>query len=142
MILDTLLKDEKRLVFIYTTCSDSKEARSLGFAALEEKLAICADFWPIESIYPWNGVIQDADQYMLVLTTQKDLSDKLIRFILGIHSYKIPVISESGAKIRNPAYSLWAERTLASNSDYISRDEARKRQKFEEEDGYHPGKLK
>lgn len=139
MLVEKLDKNKKDLVFIYTTCTNRDEARSLGLSAVNNHLAVCADFWLIESVYPWNGVVQDVDQYMLVCTTQRELGEKLIKFILSIHSYSIPVISESGAQNKNPAYALWADKTLWSQDGFISEHEDIMRKKSDE---YGLGKLK
>ena len=86
MLYEKINKDDEDIVFVYTTCGSVKEARDIGFLAIEEKLAISADYWEMNSIYPWQNVIQEASQYMLVLTTEKIISSKLISFIESILS--------------------------------------------------------
>ena len=140
MITEKIYGD--KMVFMYTSCTDKAEARHLGFSAVEEKLAICADFWPMESIYPWQGVVQDVAQYMVVFTTKKSLSRKLADFIGGLHSYRVPMIAEFDTAFLNNSYVMWADKTLLSDEDYISEHDAHKREINDEEDGYHPGKLK
>jgi periplasmic divalent cation tolerance protein len=141
MIINKTSQD--KMVFVYTTCADRAEAKHLAFSAVEEKLAICADFWPIESIYPWQGVVQDVTQYMVVFTTEKSLSMKLASFVGGLHSYSVPMIAECDTAFTSPAYSIWADKILHSQSeDYISEHDAYKKQINDEEDGYHPGRLK
>lgn len=141
MIINKTTQD--KMVFVYTTCNDKREARHLAYSAVGEKLAICADFWLIDSIYPWQGVIQDVSQYMVVFTTVKSLSQKLSSFVGGLHSYSVPMISESEMDFISPAYKIWADRILHSETpDYISEESAYKKIIEEEEDGYHPGKLK
>jgi periplasmic divalent cation tolerance protein len=131
-----------KVVFIYTTCADKAEAKHLGFSAVEEKLAVCADFWPIESIYPWQNVVQNVVQYMVMFTTKKSLSEKLSNFIGGLHSYTVPMIAECDTVFTNSAYGVWADKTLRSDMDYISENDAYQNAINNEEDGYHPGKLK
>lgn len=134
---------QDKIVFVYTTCRDKAEARHLSYSSVAEKLAICSDFWPIESIYPWQGVIQDVSQYMVIFTTKKSLSTKLASFVGGLHSYSVPMIAECDTAFTSSAYMIWADRVLNDFSkDYISKEEAQKKQIQEEEDGYHPGKLK
>ncbi|MES2930545.1 MAG: divalent cation tolerance protein CutA [Patescibacteria group bacterium] len=143
MLFDTIKKEDKDLVFIYTTCATRDEARALGFSALNEKLAVCTDYWPVESIYPWNGVIEDIEQYMVILTTQKSLSEKLFKFIMSLHQYNIPMIAEAAVKIKNPAYALWAQNIIADmTTEYISMEEKKKRDEYEAEGNFHPGRLK
>ncbi|MCC6323871.1 divalent-cation tolerance protein CutA [Candidatus Nomurabacteria bacterium] len=140
MILNKETQD--KMVFIYTTCRDKGEAKHLGYAAVEEKLAICADFWPIESIYPWQNVIQDVVQYMVIFTTKKSLSEKLSSFIAGLHSYTVPMVAECDTVFTNRAYAAWGNKVLENQENYISEQEARMIEISDQEDGYHPGRLK
>jgi len=142
MIVEEVTTGSKEIVFIYTTCESADEARAIGLAVIEKKLAISADYWVIGSVYPWHGVIQDTEQYMLMLTTQKVLSDELIKFISHIHSYSAPMITRLDTAMMNPTYTYWVENTLSSNKGYISAEEKKHNDEIEEDDGYHYGKLK
>jgi periplasmic divalent cation tolerance protein len=142
MLVEKIDSRAKGIVFIYTTCKDKEEARSIGLSAIEEHLAACADFWIIDSVYPWRGVIEEVSQCMLMLTTEKDISEKLIKFIEGIHSYTVPVIAECDTQITSPSYKLWVEKTLEGDKDFLSEEEEMHKEKNEEEQGYHPGHLK
>lgn len=131
-----------KIVFLYTTCADRSEARDLAFSTVNEKLAICADFWSVESVYPWQGVLQNVNQYMVMFTTKKKLSKKLADFVGGLHSYTVPMICETETSFTNSTYTAWADKTLRGDTKYLSQKEGAKRQEYEDEDGYHPGRLK
>jgi dephospho-CoA kinase len=140
MLLDKIDKESKEIVFVYTTCLSVEEARAIGFSAIEEKLAISADYWMVDSIYPWKDVIQDINQYMIMLVTTKILSEKLIKHIETKHSYNIPMIVRSDISMATPPYFLWVENTLANKGKYITETEAQIKRKEEEE--YHYDRLK
>jgi len=142
MIFDKLQKNEQDLVSVCTTCASREEAKSIAFSVVEEKLAACADFWPISSIYPWQEVVQEVDQYMLVVTTQRPFSEKLIKFITGLHSYSIPFVAEYEVKNASLLYKTWVDETLHGNKEYITEYEKKIRDVSKEEGVYHPGKLK
>ena len=142
MLVEKITQEPKNIVFIYTTCQSADEARSIGLAAIEERLAISADYWVIGSIYPWRGVIQDVEQYMLMLTTQKSLSERLIKYIEGLHSYSTPMITRLDTALINPNYTFWVESTLSAKDAYISEEESGQREEDENSKGYHYGKLK
>ena len=142
MLVEKIHNEDKSLVFVYTTCTDRNEARSIALECIRERLAVCSDFWPVNSIYPWQGVMQDVDQYMLVLTTQKALSEKLMKFIEGVHSYAVPVIAECDIQIATQAYKFWIEETLESTNSFITDDEYQKQESIDEEGNFHPGQLK
>jgi periplasmic divalent cation tolerance protein len=142
MLVEKIHTEDKNLVFIYTTCTDRNEARIIGLSCIRERLAVSADFWAINSIYPWQNVIQDVDQFMLVLTTQKILSQRLMKFIEGIHSYAVPVIAESDIQVATQAYKFWIEQTLENNTAFLTTEEYEKQETLAEEGVFHPGQLK
>jgi len=139
MLLEQVEKNSKNIVFIYTTCSSREEAREIGISAINEKLAISADYWFVNSIYPWKGVLQESDQCMLMLSTQKDLSEKLIKHVETMHSYSVPVIFRTDSSMTNHLYGSWVESTLESNEVYITEEEARIKSQQEE---FHYSRLK
>jgi len=141
MLYETIEKEDKEIVFVYTTCSDIEEARSIGLSAIKEKLAISADYWLINSIYPWKGIIQEIGQSMLMFATQKTLSDKLIKHIEVEHSYSIPIIIRSETSLTNQEYSFWVDNTLTSKDEYITETEEEIKKKNEKE-GYRYDRLK
>jgi periplasmic divalent cation tolerance protein len=144
MLVEKVEKENTNIAFVYTTCHDWEEARSIGLLAIERKLACCSDFWEINSVYPWEGVIQEVDQYMLMLTTERRLSKELIEFIGSVHSYTTPMIAELDTALMNSSYKFWVDLTLRSKEKYISDEEGirKTKDKDQEEAGYHFGKLK
>jgi periplasmic divalent cation tolerance protein len=144
MLVEKIEKKDMDVVFVYTTCHDWEEVRAIGLSAINNKLAVCSDFWEINSVYPWHGVIQEVDQYMLMLTTEKRLSKDLIEHIGDIHSYTTPMITQLDSAIMNSSYKFWVDSTLNSKEQYLSEEEGRLKeiQREEEESGYHFGKLK
>jgi len=133
-------KDLNDIVFVYTTCSSLNEAKSIGLSAIKERLAISADYWIINSIYPWKNVIQDIDQSMLVFATQKRLGEKLIKHIEAEHSYSVPVIIMSNSLMTNQSYSFWVDNTLSSKDKYITEEEHQLQKKKKNDPIY--GRLK
>ena len=140
MLFEKVDKGSKDIVFVYTTCSDISEARSVAMSAIEGKLAISADYWLVNSIYPWKNVIQEIDQYMIMFATQGELSDKLIKHIEAEHSYSVPMIVRSDIIATNEAYRFWVESTLSSKGKYITEEEEKKMKKKNDE--FHFEKLK
>lgn len=140
MLFDKIQKESKGIVFVQTTCAGIAEARAISLSAINEKLAISADYWLVNSIYPWKNVIQEIDQYMVVFMTQRELSDKLIKHIEAEHSYDVPMIVTTDAGITNQSYFFWVDTTLSSKDKYITEEEKRKSQK--KDDDFHFEKLK
>jgi len=139
MLFDKIDRSLKDTVFVYTTCSGVNEARAISLSAVEEKLVISADYWLINSIYPWKGVIQEIDQYIIMFSTQKGLSNELIKHIEAKHPYDIPMIVRTDTSMVNQPYAFWVDNTLSSSEKYITREEEKKRKAKNKE--FHLEKL-
>jgi periplasmic divalent cation tolerance protein len=62
---------DKRLVL--TTCGSLEEARGIAHALVERQLAACVNIVPqIESVYRWQGEIETATEWLLVIKTTAD----------------------------------------------------------------------
>jgi uncharacterized protein involved in tolerance to divalent cations len=140
MLYEKVEKEAKDIVFVYTTFPSIEEARAVGLSAIREKLAVSADYWLINSIYPWSNVIQEGEQYMLMFATQKVLSDTLMKHIEVEHSYSVPVVVRCDTAITNQSYHFWADNTLTNKEEYITETEEEIKKK--KENGYHYERLK
>lgn len=140
MLVEKVQKEIKEIVFIYTTCSGKEEARKLALPIIESKLAIGADYWVINSIYPWKNVIQEIDQYMIMFATEKTKGSLLIKEIEAEHPYSVPMIVMQDTALTNHSYSFWVETTLTNKERYLTEKEYEKNKKAEQTANY--GKLK
>jgi uncharacterized protein involved in tolerance to divalent cations len=136
MLYEKVDKNAKDIVFVYTTCPSMEEARDMGLSAIKEKLAVSADYWLMNSIYPWSNVIQETDQYMLMFATQKFLSDTLMKHIEMEHSYSVPVVIRCDTAITNQPYHFWVDNTLTSKEEYITLTEEDMIKKREKDSNY------
>jgi periplasmic divalent cation tolerance protein len=86
-------KEVFHMLFVYITTKDIDEARTIGLALVEERLAACANILPgMESIYHWNGSLCKASETVLIVKTQDNLLDKLTERVKVLHSYSCPCI--------------------------------------------------
>jgi periplasmic divalent cation tolerance protein len=47
-----------KYIIVYTTLSDKDAARKIARIMVEERLAACANFFRIDSVYRWEGEIE------------------------------------------------------------------------------------
>lgn len=88
---------------VLTTAPSQAEARKLARALVDRKLAACVSIIPrIESIYRWQGKVESAEEWLLVIKTTKARAKAVEKAIKELHSYEVPeciVISiEGGSK--------------------------------------------
>jgi periplasmic divalent cation tolerance protein len=96
------------ILFVYVTCGSQDEAKKIGRAVVEEKLAACANiFNGPHAIYPWKGKMEEADEFLLLLKTRAALFDALAARVKSLHSYDVPCIAALPITQINEAYASW-----------------------------------
>lgn len=100
------------MVFIYTTCADSNEAKLLGKLIIEKKLGVSVDYWPIDSIYNWEGSMKEVSQMMLMVTTLESKLEEVNDLVSKHHSYSTPLIAGVDVRRINRAYKEWMTKNI------------------------------
>lgn len=103
----------KNIRFVYITTANKEEARKIGRILVEEKLAACVNIMDgMESIYVWEGKIEEDNECVMIAKTHASKISKLTRRVLDLHSYDCPcVASISIAEGEgNPDYMDWIEK--------------------------------
>lgn len=94
-------------------CSSRKEAKELASQLINLKLAACANILgPINSIYKWDGKIQDDEEYVLILKSTELLAEQLSNKLEELHSYDCPCILALDSKANN-VFSEWLNKELS-----------------------------
>ncbi len=94
------------MILIYMPCKDRKEAKRIGKKLIEEKLIACANIFPIESLYKWNGKVQDGKEAVLLCKTRDGYYGDVARRVTEMHSYDVPAIIKINAGV-NKSYGDW-----------------------------------
>ncbi len=77
----------------YITTSNIEEARKIGTALVDKKLAACANILPgMESIYRWEGKIENATECILIVKTGDTCQDEVVKLVESMHSYDTPCV--------------------------------------------------
>jgi periplasmic divalent cation tolerance protein len=78
---------------IYSTTDTIDTAKTIARALVKEKLVACVHIIPrIESIYRWQGKIEEANECVLLAKTVDYNVEKTIQKIRSLHPYEIPEI--------------------------------------------------
>jgi periplasmic divalent cation tolerance protein len=77
---------------VLVSCGKISEARRIATAAVESKLAACVNILhtPVESVYRWEGKVEIAREYLLVMKTVTERLPSLQRLVHRLHSYDVP----------------------------------------------------
>ncbi|MGD9874666.1 MAG: divalent-cation tolerance protein CutA [Kiritimatiellia bacterium] len=102
--------------FIYITCGSAEEASRIAAALVEERLAACANIIPgMRSVYRWKGIIEQADETVLIAKTTEHLTAKLAARVKELHAYECPCIVELPVTGGNPDFLRWIEDSVKSS---------------------------
>jgi periplasmic divalent cation tolerance protein len=97
---------DKRLVL--TTAGSEEEARKIAHALVDRKLAACVNIVPqIESIYRWQGKVESAREWLLLIKTTSEKFAAVRDAIRELHSYDLPECLAVTIDDGTPAYLQW-----------------------------------
>lgn len=93
-------------IIIYATYKDLVQAKKISSHLLKKKLIACANFFSIKSLYLWKGKIENSNETVAFLKTNKENWKKVKKEITRMHSYDIPCIVKISVE-SNKSYGLW-----------------------------------
>jgi periplasmic divalent cation tolerance protein len=96
-------------IAVVTTVGSKDEARTMAHTLVARGLVACAQISEIESIYPWNGVIQTEPEYRLLLKTCEAHYDALAQAIRALHSYQLPAVFAHALLHVDAPYAQWID---------------------------------
>ncbi len=98
---------------VYAVFADADEARRIGRAMVERRLAACINVLaPCTSIYWWEGAVAEADEAPALFKTTTDRVDALIAGIAELHSYEVPAIVVWPVDRLPASFGDWVESEL------------------------------
>ncbi|MCI0381918.1 MAG: divalent-cation tolerance protein CutA [Chlamydiae bacterium] len=110
-------RKETNMIYIFWTCQNKSEAKKIIHGLLEKRLIACASIFPeVESIFRWEGKIEESIEAKVILKTLIDHFEAIQSYIIANCSYEVPEILQVDITRGNPRYLSWiAEETrLAS----------------------------
>ena len=102
-------------IVVLTTCSSAAEARKIARHLLDLRLAACVQVLPpMQSLYHWQGAIEESTESLLLIKSSRTLFDRLRAEIARLHSYSTPEIVALPVIDGAPDYLSWLDRELSS----------------------------
>lgn len=98
----------REFVVVLITVGSAVEGERLAQALVEERLAACVNrIKGVQSVYRWQGKVEQSDEELLVVKTGKDLFDALQRRVREMHSYSVPEIIALPIERGSDDYLQW-----------------------------------
>ena len=95
---------------IYITASGMDEARTIARDIVSSRLAACANIVrAIDSIYWWEGEVQEEKEVLILAKTRESLVPRLIERVKEMHTYDCPCIVSIPIRDGNRAFLEWVE---------------------------------
>jgi periplasmic divalent cation tolerance protein len=103
----------QEFIVVYVTAGSSAEAGRLARALVEQRLAACVSrVGPVQSLYHWEGKVEESEEHLLIVKTKKELFAALEKRIRELHSYSVPEVIALPIIDGSGAYLQWvAEQT-------------------------------
>ncbi len=80
-------------VEIHFTVDDAGSADALVEALLSDRLVACGQrIGPVVSRYWWQGAIERAEEWLVLLKTRADLASRVIDAVVRLHPYETPEV--------------------------------------------------
>jgi len=89
------------MIIVYITCSGPEEAKNIAQALVNAKLAACANYFPIKSLYKWEGEMKNDDETVLLVKSEDSKFNEIKKKVIAIHSCKLPCILKFNAEANN-----------------------------------------
>lgn len=93
---------------IISTAGSKGEASAIAHKLVEERLAACVNIiGPIESVYRWQGRVESAVEFTMLVKTTSAKSKAVMQRIRELHSYELPEAIQIDIQDGSPEYLKW-----------------------------------
>jgi periplasmic divalent cation tolerance protein len=101
-------------IVVLSTCASREEAQRVARGLVEKRLAACVNVISgIQSVYHWKDAIEEEEEVLLVIKTNRALLEDLQSEIQRLHSYEVPEVIALSVVDGSERYLAWMNRELA-----------------------------
>ncbi len=94
-------------LLVVTTVAQRDEAERLARALVERGLAACAQISAIDSVYVWQGVVEQGPEFRILFKVAAAAYEAAERAIRELHSYELPAIHAITVERAHAPYAGW-----------------------------------
>lgn len=109
---------------VLVSAPHTESAQQLARAALEARLAACANIIPgVRSLYWWQGAIEDEQEVLILFKTTAELVPTLEREILSRHPYSTPEFVVLDPEMLTAKYQQWLIEELSLTATPVPKNQ-------------------
>mgnify|MGYP006322893105 FL=1 len=102
-------------LLVFTNLPDVESARALATTLVEQRVAACVSVLaPCQSIYRWEGKLEEAEEVTLLIKTSAARYAALEEAIRAYHPYELPEIVAVRVEKGLPDYLAWVAASTAA----------------------------
>ena len=107
---EAVITDLSEHLMVLNTCPDSGTAGRIAAELVDGKLAACVQVLPgLQSYFHWDGKVERADEYLLLIKTTSASYPALEQRIRELHPYELPEIIGVPVSRGLPGYLSWID---------------------------------
>ena len=99
------------LALYYLTFGKSDEAQAVAYDLLCERIAVCANWFPITCAYLWEGAVQQESETVLIVKARAGMREQ-IEAVARRHIDYTHFVGEIPLASVNPDFAQWLTREL------------------------------
>lgn len=97
------------ILLVYVTHPSKPEAIRITSELLNNRIIGCANYFPIESMYWWDGRLCHSDEVVTIYKTLPENWERLKEAIMKTHKNETPCIMKMGLVEANEKYENWIQ---------------------------------
>jgi len=90
-----------------------EQALQLARQLIDARLAACVQLQAIESVYRWDGSVQQAPEWRLLIKSSAAAWPRLQAFLQAQHPYELPALLALRPSDVEPGFAAWVAGELA-----------------------------
>lgn len=106
-----------KFLTVVTTVATREHARRLARQLVEQGLAACAQISEIESIYRWDGELQQDSEYRILFKTLAAHYDRVEQAIVERHPYDLPAVHAWPVDRIHAPFADWVQARCGEHDD-------------------------
>ena len=99
------------LALYYLTFGKSDEAQAVAYDLLRERIAVCANWFPITCAYLWEDAVQQESETVLIVKARAGMRER-IEAVARRHIDYTHFVGEIPLASVNPDFAQWLTREL------------------------------
>lgn len=96
------------MIIILCNTNSQENAELIAQTLVSEELCACVNIIPkIQSIYKWQGKIENDTEFLMLIKTKNELFEQVKNRILELHPYEVPEVISFDITNGNKEYLDW-----------------------------------